>query len=1128
MITDREPTVEGSTPVASSFSWQCLQLKDLLYAYRKAKADCFYERSSIASSIFASYEINLLSNLKDLLSRLHLQEGNVIIDSIKMPGDRALALSVHLPSGQLIGKKMSLKPGNEASSREQVFYSNPEREYSRLLNSKELDPEFRIVGNFSVDMHILSALWINLVGHKFDEQLCPKNVYGNRLRRFRAPFGSPLDAVGNFHMDAIGSFPPYFERYKAWRDDGLAAIRREIEAGHSVVAVTMDLANYYHNLDPGLLADDVFLGEMGLLEGWEREFTKAFADAFLWWGKQARQEFLRLGGKAEDCPTSKTMGMPIGLSMVRIVCNAFLESLDRDIEHGLRPVFYGRYVDDMFLVIRDVSKFPPMTESATKSLLSFIGQRTNSFPNKVNSEEVKLRILCGSKNAKWKKQSRIFLKISKLKIFHLEAEGGLDLLNNIAAQLRNVASERRLMPSLGCLEDGVAAQVLASSGITEDADSLRRADAMTLRRLAWSVRLSQIESLGRDLPPILWNKERKAFYTFACNHVLRADRLLDHLDYLPRLLSFAVSLGDWRDANRLYDTSQKAIDRLMFVKTGKINGMEIGAPVATGQTHWGHLKEWVRVVSREATLIALPWNKERGHFDKLSPDAIKLLVNLEPTWTIDDWQLRGGQLRMADLAKTRYSHHLMWECGSEREATEDEKLDPNYYTFYNYHQELLKFLDMADTAIKQNAYRMGAQRRTNKPAQNRSLLPYIFPTRPTTPQEIASILPDDCIFGEPSVTINNWRRLVQGARGVWVRTKRNNAIEVDGWKTKTVPAIGSESETKLQLAELGRSSENKHQIAEIGLQKTKEIRLGITCLLTEDESFNAQAFGKPKLAKERYERLADLVNQAIQCNERPTHLLLHELALPQAWVNTVVKKLQDAGINLIAGLEYSHVNSTNNISSLADPAKTNSGLNGRVFSEALLALSDDRLGYRSCVLIRQPKSYPAVGERHDLRNRFGREWEGSLGSSHKPVYIHEGFHFGVLICSELQNIHYRTHFQGKIDCLIVLSWNKDLETFSALIESAALDVHAKIAVVNNSKYGDSRVRVPAKAAHKRDRCRLRGGKNPYLAVVPIEFGKLRAYQSQVDPPPQETDPYKPVPEGFNLAETRRTVPGGAD
>ena len=144
--------------------------------------------------------------------------------------------------------------------------------------------------------------------------------------------------------------------------------------------------------------------------------------------------------------------------------------------------------------------------------------------------------------------------------------------------------------------------------------------------------------------------------------------------------------------------------------------------------------------------------------------------------------------------------------------------------------------------------------------------------------------------------------------------------------------------------------------------------------------------------------------------------------------------------------------------------------------------------------------------------------------SPKPIYIHEGFCFGVLVCSELQNVAHRLQFQGKVDCVMILSWNPDLETFSSLVESASLDVHAHIALVNNRQYGDSRVRVPAKEHYLRDLCRLKGGLNEHVVVVGLDVEKLRAFQSRNKRWPRKGDPFKPVPEGFKLSPYRKTVP----
>ncbi|HBM7894262.1 TPA: hypothetical protein L0H18_003551, partial [Acinetobacter baumannii] len=48
---------------ASFTGWENLKIEDLLVAYRKAKADCFFENTFPTAVKFAEYEQNLLTNL---------------------------------------------------------------------------------------------------------------------------------------------------------------------------------------------------------------------------------------------------------------------------------------------------------------------------------------------------------------------------------------------------------------------------------------------------------------------------------------------------------------------------------------------------------------------------------------------------------------------------------------------------------------------------------------------------------------------------------------------------------------------------------------------------------------------------------------------------------------------------------------------------------------------------------------------------------------------------------------------------------------------------------------------------------------------------------------------------------
>ena len=290
-------------------TWSDLSLTELFYAFRKAKADCYFDYSLFVAREFVEYESDLPNNLNNLLIGLH-------------NGQIAKLLHESLGEPRLIAKKLttSLKPEKTEAPQSHGFFSDPKRAFHHLSTNYELTPEFRLIGDFPVQMHILSALWINLVGHKFDQALS-KSAYGSRLRRYRAEEGSPAGALGSYHTEGIGSFQPYFGPYRQWRERGLKAIRNELSDDKPVIAITMDLTSYYHRIDPSFMADRRFLNYAGIeLTKWEADFTAAFAQAMVAWSDLARDKLVNLGCISKDKEDSQVGGLPIGLTLSRVVC----------------------------------------------------------------------------------------------------------------------------------------------------------------------------------------------------------------------------------------------------------------------------------------------------------------------------------------------------------------------------------------------------------------------------------------------------------------------------------------------------------------------------------------------------------------------------------------------------------------------------------------------------------------------------------------------------------------------------------------------------------------------------------------------------------------------------------------
>jgi hypothetical protein len=1050
--------------------WSELSLTDLFFAYRKAKVDCFYESSIRVAEQFIEYEQTLPEKLTALLVRLQTGEAAAILaNGIKQP--------------IIFPKRLHFTPDEQAPDKQgadasmtHAFFSDAERAFSRATSKQRLIPEFRLIGDFDVETHILSALWVNLVGHKFDSCLS-STALASRVRRYRAD--KDRKWTGDYHREALGSFEPYFEPYRKWRDDGIQAMRDAINREQPIIAMTLDVGNFYHSIEPGFFVDSRFLEYLGVaLSPFELEFSQLISATLGEWSLRCRERLLEMGCSSDAVHHG---GIPIGLSVVRVVSNVLLAFLDRQVERQLSPIYYARYVDDLFLVLHDSGDIRSPAE-----LWDFIIKRVPAFAREPNGN-ITLML------PEWGGGTRLTLQAAKQKTFFLSGRSGADLLDHIASQIREVSSERRTMPLPESIEKSQATRALAATDSADEADSLRRADGLTLRRLGWSVLLRAVNTLARDLRPQDWKLQRDDFYEFAHEHVIRADKVLEQIDHLPRLLSLAVSLGDWSPARRIYRETVAAIFQLEAATRSsqvRINGMEVSAvPFKI----WDDTRSQVQRFFREALIRAYPASS--------TPPQARAFLGLLKDVELTPKQLErvARQAREADWARTPYREYLRTDAIGQPTEQPNEALLAQRYQHIDC---LRQFLERTERATNQPPpHRVAPQAAAAiDDAAPRSILPFLFPTRPYTPEEIALYLPNECVFDEPVAAAHAWANYTRAVRGVWVRGDLAGELEPK-------PDAGTDRDGRGDPPASANLAVNYDRSLPVIVKRSapdRAVRLALTSFEVTDESWERGAAGEPDLSPQRYWRLAHIVNAAIAAKPKPDYLLLPELSVPERWIDTIAGRLRASGISLIAGLDYAHHS------------------NKRIDSSAVLVLTDDRLGYASSIQVRQRKSLPAPGEEEHLYASHGLSW--TEGIDFKRVYQHNGLYFGILVCSELQNMQYRADFQGKVDCLIILSWNRDLESFSALVDAAALDVHAYVALVNNRRYGDSRLRRPAKQSFNRDVCRVRGGLNDQLVVVEISPGNLRRQQSRTKHWPRPTDAYKPAPEGFVISPERKCIP----
>jgi len=271
------------------------------------------------------------------------------------------------------------------------------------------------------------------------------------------------------------------------------------------------------------------------------------------------------------------------------------------------------------------------------------------------------------------------------------------------------------------------------------------------------------------------------------------------------------------------------------------------------------------------------------------------------------------------------------------------------------------------------------------------------------------------------------------------------------------------------------------------------------------DSWAAAVTRMPDPDVDRYARLCRMLDGVIAQPQHSRYLVLPELALPAYWFIRIARKLQGRGISLITGIEYLRANKS------------------QVHNQVWAALSHDGLGFPSLMIYRQDKQRPALHEEQELQRFAGLKMKPDKAWKTPPIIQHGDFYFALLVCSELTNISYRASLRGKVDALFVPEWNQDTETFNALVEAAALDMHAYIIQCNDRQYGDSRIRAPFKDSWKRDVLRVKGGVTDYCVMGEIDVQALRQFQSSYR---SFGEPFKPVPDGFEISYGRKILPAG--
>ena len=753
----------------------------------------------------------------------------------------------------------------------------------------------------------------------------------------------------------------------------------------------------------------------------------------------------------------------MGIGASKVIANLLLSYFDREIENEIKPIYYGRYADDIFLVIEDGSNI-----TSPEEFWEFLNKRIKNIHLKKSSESEKDSETKSSEyeplghilKVPFAADSLLEFSSGKVKYFFLEGEGGGSFLRTLKETLDENSSEWKLPPdSDEDVEKFSKAMTEASSNTNETANGLRKSDGLSIQRMKFILYLKRFEVAIDLLPKKVWGEAIQEFFNVVTEYTITPEAFANFSRYFPRVLSLAVKA---RDKRSLSDIFTKTVEAFSF----------LGAKAKAAR---GYTDECLQYSITKATEYQIELLLE-GVYSSLDPsleesEDLDMIVDYEITKHQSSQALLAAakKLFFADLHKKPFKDAFIFgfEYGNfERNIfTQFEKFQFIFEELPHSREFNILVKQLSNTFLKVKSFQLSPPR---------SLY---FYTRPFTILELTIIFPNWIDFQERFKIICSFYHL--------------------SWLS---PVEYKEGKTKIE----------DYKVLNFTSPYTTNNRtFALTSLETKDESWIAlvREDGFEPDA-DRVQRILNLSRDILKCNRIIHYVVFPELSIPKKLLIYISGLFMFRRISIIAGFEYEKIS--------IDDSKLPDGSKGFVSNQLLYVLCiADNFGFHQVVL-KQEKKIPALNEERMLFNVGGKHLK-ALNNT-KLIINHDNFWFSGLICNDLLNINYRANLRGLIDALIVIEWNKDVNTYNALVEASANDIHAFILQINNRLYGDTRLRAPYKDDFKRDVVRVRGGELDYFVVATLEVTELRKFQSSHRSPEK---PFKPVPTGYEISISRK-------
>ena len=285
--------------------------------------------------------------------------------------------------------------------------------------------------NFFIDMpielYIIDFLWTLLIGKIINERI---DIF---LFSYATKFKDSLfnfddkDIFSGTDFESNRSFVPYYGQYTSWRNQAFRKIE-EIHPFSDSMLICLDLKSFYYSVDFDFKKLSEFLDDDPRLEMFSF-LTDVIEKIYLKYTNKIIKVKKGVRVKEDNCI------FPIGTTSALVLREIYLYAFDGNIVNSLSPEYYGRYVDDILIVVKMEENIELQREKVIEQLFVKTG----------------LVIKSGGFDLKFKDYTNIKIQKDKVNCFHFPKNQKTILLDIYAEAINMNSSEANLLPDVDTL-----------------------------------------------------------------------------------------------------------------------------------------------------------------------------------------------------------------------------------------------------------------------------------------------------------------------------------------------------------------------------------------------------------------------------------------------------------------------------------------------------------------------------------------------------------------------------------------------------------------------------------------------------------------------------------------------------